>query len=106
MTRPQSVHELRADGKETVEAQDTERHYTSTIERVDGEGREIYIYLDHSDSLEWKDEPSGGKSSYMSVHVDMNGHRHWNVHLAPHDKLETGRILPPPPPPPPPNGGG
>jgi len=107
MTRPQSVEHLDAhDYEPPAEQEGTGTQYTSTISAVGEKGRNIYIYLFASDTLEFKGLPPGdGVTSYMRVEVDMNGHRHWNVHLAPSDSLETGRLLPPPPPPPPGGGG-
>jgi len=82
-----------------------ERVYTSSISVVGERGREIYVYLESSDTLEFKDLRPSPEPSYLRVEVDMNGHRHWSVHLSKDDSMETGRILPPPPPPPPGGGG-
>ncbi len=77
---------------------------TSTISARGGEGRNIYIYLEASDSMEFRDLASTeGELSWVRVEVDMEGHRHWQVKLAPADSLGTGRPVWPPPPPP--NGG-
>jgi len=104
VTQPKAVAPLSE--REGQEADEFERYYTSTISAVGDRGREIYIYLEQSDSLEWRDQRPPTDPSYIRVHVDMKGHRHWSVHLAPNDTMDTGRILPPPPPPPPPGGGG
>lgn len=109
MTRPHSLENLgsqEAESAAPTEQAGEGKQYTSTISAVGDQGRSIYVYLLSCDSLEFKGlAPGDDVVSYMRVEVDMNGHRHWNIHLAPDDSLETGRLLPPPPPPPPGDGG-
>lgn len=84
-----------------------DRIVTSTISARNGNGRDIYVYLRQCDSLEFRDlARSKGESTWIRVKVDMEGHRHWQIKLAPEDSLGTGDPVhpPPPPPPPPPNG--
>ena len=102
---PQPVSVSEAGGNEESEQEKNKyRQLTSRISAKGEHGREIYIYLNACDSLDATDLSSGsGSSSLIHVDVDMEGHRHWRVKLAPSDVLETGR---PKPPPPPPSGGG
>jgi len=107
VTRPQSVQQLDPNDYEAPAEQESDnKEFHSTVSAVGDRGRNIYIYLYSSDTLEFRSlSPAEGNASYMRVEVDSQGHRHWNVHLAPGDSLGTGRLLPPPPPPPPGGGG-
>ncbi len=107
MTRPQSVQQLDTNDYEApVEQDGNNKQVHSSISAVGEHGRNIYVYLFGGDSLEFSSLSAGeAGTSYMRVEVDMQGHRHWNVHLAAGDSLGTGRLLPPPPPPPPGGGG-
>lgn len=100
MTTPEVVKEPTGKKPAAREAAEGEREYTqvtATISLKGERGREIYIYLDRCDELDYTE--ANGNVTTLAVKVNMKGHRHWEIKLSPNDALGTGHPDPPPPPP-------